>query len=467
MHPIKVETSMRHRSVVLLWCWLALSRNVLAADSAAVSLLLKDLNSDSYSTREKAAYALGELGGMGKPAIRPLMKALSDPDREVRVASAFAILQLGVKSELALSIVGKDAREGEPTLWKPQFYGELARRNSRVPPLLVEVLKDERTKDRIQVVLSIAEIGPAAADAVPFLLPVLKHAKKLDREAAALAIGAIGPPARQALTDLRATLADDAPSVRLYAARALRQVDHDSQEALQLVQSQLNNAPTALRALALTVVRSWGPNGSPLVMELSKILSNTEEPDRLRWLAADALRAIGAPGGKSSIPSLQKALQAKERVVRVHAAGALLTINPKQTTVCLPVLVEALSADISTSSKAAEFLGEIGPDAKMVVPALKKALGSKTPSTVHKAALALIRIDPENVEIVPALIAMQKLDVEFFGPDLAKRLSIEALGELGPKARSALPNLLMLVQDSNLHVCREAAKAIARIHGER
>jgi len=87
-------------------------------------------------------------------------------------------------------------------------------------------------------------------------------------------------------------------------------------------------------------------------------------------------------------------------------------------------------------------LGSLGPRAKTAVPALLQALDRKDDMLCGPAAAALVKIQAEPDQVIPALIGCL-LDREGRGrPDV-----VEALGEFGPKAAAAVPVLVKLLAD--------------------
>ncbi len=87
-------------------------------------------------------------------------------------------------------------------------------------------------------------------------------------------------------------------------------------------------------------------------------------------------------------------------------------------------------------------LGSLGPRAKAAAPALLQLLDRKDDLLCGPAAAALVRIQAEPDQAIPALIGCL-LDREGRGrPDV-----VEALGEFGPKARAAVPVLVKLLAD--------------------
>jgi hypothetical protein len=87
-------------------------------------------------------------------------------------------------------------------------------------------------------------------------------------------------------------------------------------------------------------------------------------------------------------------------------------------------------------------LASLGPRAKAAVPTLFQAVERKDDLLCGPAAAALVKIQADPAQAIPALIGCL-LDRQGRGrPDV-----VEALGEFGPKAQAAVPVLVKLLAD--------------------
>jgi HEAT repeat protein len=200
---------------------------------------------------------------------------------------------------------------------------------------------------------------------------VLKDPDRDVRVRVLTALGTLGGQAHRALPVLRAALkeaalGDDDESVRTQAAHALLQV---------------------------------GPEPDSEVAGLIDSLRN--ELEVLRFHAAVALGNFGRDA-RPAVPALiHTALWDKDPAVRVEAAAALWKIDRKGPLV-IPALVEALADDNELVCwMAADYLGQIGPEARDAVPALRRALGRPFKIRLIRkgVALALRRIDGQAAAI--------------------------------------------------------------------
>jgi HEAT repeat protein len=117
----------------------------------------------------------------------------------------------------------------------------------------------------------------------------------------------------------------------------------------------------------------------------------------LRFHAAAALGNLGR-AARSAVPALiHTSLWDEDHAVRVEAAVALWKIDRKGPLV-IPALTKALADDNELICwMAADALGQIGPEAREAVPALRRALQRDFRISLVRTGviLALKRIDPQ------------------------------------------------------------------------
>lgn len=134
------------------------------------------------------------------------------------------------------------------------------------------------------------------------------------------------------------------------------------------------------------------------------------------------------------------ALRDRDGTVRNAAADALASV-PRQS---LPALIQMLnSADHLDHARAAQVVARIGAQAKAAVPALVAVLG-ETPDAADKAVVeALGSIGPDAGPAVPALMRMLREK-----PDIERQTAlIYALGEIGAASEPAVPLIVETVRD--------------------
>src|SRR6516162_3827820 len=128
-----------------------------------------------------------------------------------------------------------------------------------------------------------------------------------------------------------------------------------------------------------------------------------------------------------------------------------------------PADIDALIRDLRSTrsdvrARAAETLGNLGPQAAPAVRALAAALSDKSLPVQLESLIALSHIGPAARGAVPELAKILKGD-----ESKLYRGAVDALGAIGPDAAEAAPLLIDLVQGDDAVVATGAGVALARI----
>ena len=199
---------------------------------------------------------------------------------------------------------------------------------------------------------------------------------------------------------------------------------------------------------ATLVLLTVGPAASNAV----PVLLQQVRESKPRQIPARALLRIGAP------PEVWLELQSDDRGFARMAGTVGEMLSECRTNAALEYLADAAGRP-DTYQWAGRVLRDLGPAAAPV--AGKLARGLKLPSPVARAFTAELLGDlaPDSQAAVPALV--QAL-AEESDRDVRLRLVI-ALGQLGPAASPALPQLQLLRQGADEEMIRHAREAVERI----
>jgi HEAT repeat protein len=338
---------------------------------------------------------------------------------------------------------------------------------------LVALLKEE--PESVGILAILRAVGPAAADqALPTLRDLLRHAKPAVRWRAFQTMTAVAPEAADAaipaLAGLRLARPWAPPNpVRLCISLNVhfnvegghgwpeddQDLGADRDRLLKVVRALGPKDGAAIPVLVglfatnrssyeeqhavLEFFGRLGPDDAsavvPVLLERLAGLQDYERPPLVRCLEHF---------GKAAVPDLAPALASKSSPVRQTAAGLLGKLGP-DARAAVPELRAALTRLPGWERVAvAEALGRIGPDAAAAVPELIGLFkdANRGESEADRAgwratvARALGRIGKTTV---PAL-TVALLDAE----PLTRAGAAEALGRVGPEAKSAVPILLRL-----------------------
>ena len=326
----------------------------------------------------------------------------------------------------------------------------------------------------------LARLEENAAPAIPELIGLLGdgHVRETDGlmfsrtvgEVASSALESIGPKAVSALAD--AMLTGPEKAIRIAAASTLVEV-LDKSDQKPLIFQRLNRAAAdpevAMRRVAVQGLGRMGPTAMPALARLIEIVKG----DASELVRFDAVTPLGLidPRGETVIPHVTAALKDRSADVSWAAAKSLGQFGPLAKS-SVPALKAALNDPrerhrplapdfvgmCALRCDVAEALGRVGIRADAAIPALRTAVANdRNPEMRVFAALALSRIDPRDQWPMTAII--RELEVKgkgTAGPEAA----IEALAQLGPKARAAVPALLRSLKHDSASIRVRAAAAL-------
>jgi HEAT repeat protein len=435
---------------------------------AAVPALTKALSGGSLWVRKAILENLDDLGPLAVTAAPVIRKLCRGKNYRLRFFAASALLRI-------------DPRNGPKTA---------------VPALGKLLNKGWHVRNKALALL--ATLGPKAEAATAPLVRLLRQANKRDRIHLAGILGEIGPPAREALPVLGAMMKDQVNYFRVVAAEAYCRISGRSEPAVSVITQVLQKAPPFRGGvMAVETLGSLGPKARGALPLLGKMMGDPNNKIRAdcalafwqigrarmldgmvaderqkalgvllqmlrkgdaheRLYAAIALGHIGPEAG-IAVPVLVKVLKNEKGSQCLYMIDALGQIGPGSY-LAVPVLVKMLKTkDSFLQGNVIDVLGQIGPGARAAVPALNALLGDEHCECHLEAALALCRITRGNraalVEVARVMTAL---------PGMADRTAA-ALGDLGPNARAAVPQLLRALRDNDRSVYLAAAKALRQI----
>lgn len=471
------------------------------AAQEAIPALRQALNDEDGHVRIFAAEALVQIDPREKAPLEVLKKALQSPEVSVRRAAADIVGALGDSAHSAIptlvALLDHDS-DAEVRQVAAFVLGKLQREAGVVvPALAVRLCQDPDPFARFWAARALLSFGPEARPALPALRAALRDDDDLVQTAALDVLARFGPGglptmmeglidpkcqvqfqiieylpemglvAQQAVPNLLEQLRDEEKVRRICTARILMMIDKERYTQFLLpVLTQLANQQGYNRS-AIKLLSELGPEAGGVVPVLAKLLKDRD--DSVRSAVAEALEKIG-PQAQIALPSLLEALRDKSIEVRVAAARALWRLgHPREA---LATLLEASKdKDDWVRRSSLKSLAEMGPEASPALPFLQSEFRRRQKNPCALLALTIWQL--EQKEEAGGLSrdlrqgALRLLIDMLTDKDGSQRASAaEALGRIGPEARSAVPHLIRIAQDKKSGAQDEAIGALGLIGPE-
>jgi len=335
-------------------------------------------------------------------------------------------------------------------------------------PALTRIVEtsDAETADR--VIWALGMIGPGAAESVPALIRAYKARGPATSFQYRIveSLGRIGPAARESehilIDSLRSDLSRNAETAPL-VVWALARIGATS-VAVACLQGVVRG-DRGLGAAAIDLLGRLGSDARAAIPDLRRVMNGSRDGDL--WAHAAAALSRIDPTDGSALPVLIESTKDYPWV----AVTALRRLGPAARS-ALPAVLGVLERggvgrgadDGVATSEVIRALVWIDPEGRQVVPALVRVLRGQDHEGQAYAADALGLVGGNTPEAATALVQGIKAPKRGNdGPyDLADCCA-SALVRLGPKAEAAVPELVQLLGSGNRDTQKAAMIALAAI----
>lgn len=423
-----------------------------------------DMAKPDPEKRPALSPGLWELDKAGKRfrTLNPSLERLSQfPNGEWLCRDPEAVCQVDAKERKTWEVISDHHPRATPCLGLVRMGFDQPLGNEWdlcSPTVQMRKLQDESPTIRKYYVKRLWPRKPAEEDAVIQALIKVLTADPDTRitEIAAQKLQELGPKAIPSLAKL---LKHPDRQVRFCAVIAMQSKCPETEASLPLLIGSLKDEDALIRQSAAQILGIHCKDSKEIIKALTEALPDPE-PQVQRYVIG-ALKEQKSEA-KEAIPALLTILNDHNSEVRNDAAWAIGAIAPEHQRV-IPALIQTLTdTDERAQYGAMGALKKLGPRAKAAVPALKLLLKDKTAHLRDDVPGTLVAIAPEDAELVPALIAVLKDP-----SDQSMRLPVvTALGQLGPRAKPALPVLKALLIDKDEAFQDAVARVVRHITGE-
>jgi HEAT repeat protein len=408
----------------------------------------------------RAIQALGEVGPAAKDVAPDLTALLKNPNPDVQILIARALVRIRFADVPALAEALAAAQLDAAKSGDDRAVRALARvfealGKDAVPPLVTMMKSGDPHRQKVAA-LAIAEVKQGAADAVAALAALLRVRQYNTHLTALEVLAHLGPNAEPALLNLLDLLDDDDPVTARDAAVALGNIGRPALQPL-MIRLRSKKAKSDLATIALAKL---GKDAIPPLLDALK-----SEDATIQLRAALALGGMEKPP-KEALPALLPLFKewtdnpegdafgaavgvAGFRARRRDSATALRLVAalgrfPDSAADTIPLLTPLLK-DRSQNLRLAttNALRMMGPTARPALPSLREAVvgAAKDGFTARGAAAALLAVRLDRKEDVPVLVEIVKTNEL----GALRSEAVEMLGRLGPDAADAVPTLLNLL----------------------
>ncbi|MBI3856529.1 MAG: alpha-L-fucosidase [Planctomycetes bacterium] len=254
--------------------------------SREVPTLLKAMSDPDPEVRWLAEFGLGRVDARG---LKALAEALRDENAGIRFAAAYVLGPMGRRAKSALPALLRAAEDKEKgvRIWSVKALADIDPFNSDVVAAILKALRDPDPDVRRVALTAVIKLGPAANGAAPVLADVLQDADASNRVKACQAFSRLASDGKSGIPALIARLADNDAEVRAEAAEALMRIGPSGLDPLVRA---LHERDMRVRRAAAEVLGSFGSEAKTAVVELTEIAKDDDAA--LKEAATQAIKRI-------------------------------------------------------------------------------------------------------------------------------------------------------------------------------
>lgn len=379
-------------------------------------------------------FGLGEIGPSAKAAVPALVKTLGDLGPEDKHVAATALCRIATPQKEWLLVI--------------------------LDRMKVDARESWGNRSRLE---HLCQLGPDAKEIVPEIIASLELLNIHGAEV----LAAIGSDAKEAIPELfnRWKAQDYHGPLDAYV-QAIVKIGAIPDETVSTLLTDLENPE-----LRMSVALMLGTAGSRKDLAIPVLLDYVRGDDnQKRALAAIALSQVD-PRHEAVIPALLSALKDESPLGPEPVLAALRQLGPIAKS-SVPALCEAMKSlpdysDFHRRREAMNLAAELGANPDLVADSLAKVFQENSEWAPKEAAIgALVILGRQHAEAVHALVDCipGKDDAPKSMPiDAVDLMPINALADIGPPAKDAVPALVELTKRGDWTTVRAAVRALKKI----
>lgn len=425
-------------------------------DAKGTVPLLIELLKERESLQPATLDALGGIGPAASDAI-PFVESLVKNPKDKNDPAVIALRRMG-------KVVGPPA--------PPLGYKELEELNGNPDKASKEIARIiacfEKGDEDLRL-LAAETLKNVGVKAVGHLRASLTHKDANVRFGCLQALAFLHKDAASAVDDVLARVEDGNANVRYKAVYALGKLGVHSDAVFAGVIKALDDKDPGVTETALDVLDAMGTPPKAALPSLAKLATRGVDPVSLS--ALNLLAKMGEP----AVPTFRELLKKKnvnERQLVIQAMVPLGANAKVLTPELLSIVTEQIYPGGFIDGNLYEILKKCGPDAARGLAEALQARNKDSIAFIARMsllkAIGEMRAEAEVKETVPILIELLKTNTPTHPVVEYRHLILEALGDIGPAAKAAIPTVESLRQPDLKGLSDEqqrAAKNVAEAAG--
>jgi alpha-L-fucosidase len=276
--------------------------------------------SEEKKSRREELLAIADAPSEASREVPALLRAMDDPDAEVRWIAEFGLGRVDARGVKAIADALGD--ESPKVRWAAAYVlGPMGRKAKSALPALLHAAGDKEAAVRTWAVKALVDIDPFNSDSVAAVTRALRDPEPNVRRVALSGVIRLSGAAAGAAPILADVLQDSDAGIRARACMAFRQLASDGKAGTPALIGRLSDADPEVRFRAAEALARIGPSALPPLARALK-----ERDPRTRKAAAEILGSYGAEA-KSSVVDLAETAKDDEAAVRDAATAAIKRIQ--------------------------------------------------------------------------------------------------------------------------------------------
>ncbi len=277
-------------------------------------------NTEEKKSRREEMLAIADSPSSASKEVPTLLRAMDDPDPEVRWIAEFGLGRVDARGMKAISDALKD--ESPKVRWAAAYVlGPMGRKARPALPALLQAASDKEASVRTWAVKALGEVDPFHADAVATVTRALRDPEPNVRRVALSVVIRLAGAAAGAAPILSDVLQDADAGIRAKACVAFRQLGSDGKAGTPALIGRLSDADAEVRFRAAEALSKVGPTAIPPLVRALK-----ERDPRTRRAAAEILGGYGAEA-KFTLVDLNETAKDDDAAVAAAATAAIKRIQ--------------------------------------------------------------------------------------------------------------------------------------------